>query len=407
MWGVSSNGVLPENDGEENYRFDYKTVELSYKFDIKDNFWIEPKVGYFKYDYWFDYTQMGHTFPLVMSADQGYDKKYAKLDSSYIYANHNLLAGVEISKTSEERYGGSMTYTMYGQTVTEALEKDEFYDRDLIALYVHDNISFNDSLMLSLGARFDKYDDSKNDDIDSHLSPRLALVYDIDKINILKLQYAESFRIPTFHEQTNDNVTAETNKMVEVQYILKKEINSLRTTLFYSVIDSLIYSTDSMRYANKIDDIQSYGIELEYSHNFNTNFLVLSNFSYVKAKYKDSGNELINYAPLLANVALSYTPYSSFSPSLKLRYVGSKKRDNLDTRDDFSDSTIVDLTFKSSAKSLNIVYGIKNIGDVTKKSPSPIKIATTGPSAGEVSQTYEDDYIMSGRNFYVGIDYKF
>jgi len=193
--------------------------------------------------------------------------------------------------------------------------------------------------------------------------------------------------------------------MLEFQYIYKKENISLKTTLFYSVIDSLIYSPTSRTYANTISDIVNYGSEIEYTQNFNNDFLVSSNLSYVKAKYKDSGEDLVLYAPYLANASLSYMPYSKFSSTVKVRYVSSKEREKEDTRDKFASTTSVDLVFRYLplyAKNLDISFGIKNITDEELKSPS--KIYTR---AGVVSQTYKDDFSINNRYYFVGVDYKF
>jgi iron complex outermembrane receptor protein len=264
MWGVAS--LLPNNDNNENYRYDYETIELSHKFNLSDKLWLEPKIGYFKYNYWFNYTKMSS--PMTMTAHQGYNKKYAKFDLSYGKNDHNFISGIELARTSQNDYGGEMS--MMGK-ITPLLQNNELTKRELVALYFHDNISINNNMTINMGARYDKYNDNENKEIDSYLSPRVAIVYDMDKLNIFKFQYAQSFRVPTFHEQTNDKVKPEINKMAELQHILKKEYSSFKSTLFYSIIDSLIYSTGSMSYANKQENILNYGVEFEHTHNFSDN----------------------------------------------------------------------------------------------------------------------------------------
>lgn len=400
MWGIASSGVLPDNDSKENFKYDYQTVELSYKYNLNDNLWIEPKVGYFQYKYWFDFTEMGtgNLPPMTKTtANLEYTKKYAKLDISYNLDIHNIILGSELSNISETDYYEKTTSPMSGVVVN----RDGVHlERDLIATYLHDNISLSDSIMLSIGARYDKYDSVTNN-IDAHISPRVALVYDMDMINIFKIQYAEAFRIPTFLEETNGAKEPETNKMLEVQYIHTKENNSLKTTLFYSVIDSLIYSPEARIYANHDENILNYGLELEYNQNFSNEFLLFSNISYINAEHEDSDEKLKLYAPLLANLALSHKPYSEFSSTIKLRYVGSKEREDLDTREDLDATTTLDLAFRylpTSIENLDLSFGIKNIADKELKSPSKIY---------RVSQTYTDDFSVSGRYYFAGIDYKF
>jgi len=409
MWGIAASGSLPDNDGDDNFDYDYKTVELSYKYNFNDNFWIEPKVGYFEYKYWFNATDLGTSYlpaymdvPTQTIADLKYVKKYVKLDSSYNLDKHNFIFGTEISNISETDYYEQVVSPMSG--VVEDRVGDDL-SRDLIAFYLHDNINISDSTMLSIGARYDKYDNNINHS-ESYLSPRIALVYDMDMINIFKVQYAEAFRIPTFLEETNGATDPETNKMLEAQYIHTKENSSLKTTIFYSVIESLISSPASKIYTNLDENILNYGLEFEYNQNFSNEFLLFSNISYVIAEYEDTKKDLELYAPILANIALSYKPYSKFSSTVKLRYVDSKKREELDNRDDLEATTTLDLSFRylpTYIENLDITFGVKNIADDELKSPSKIYVSRTG----SVSQSYADDFTISGRYYFAGLDYKF
>ena len=406
MWGISSKGALPINDEDENFIYDYKTIEVSYKFDINENLYIKPTIGYFKYSYWFNSTEMGTSnlpplpqfanIPLEMSADIKYAKKYLKLDSSYTYDIHNLIFGMELSNISE-------TYN-YDKITTRADVIETIYnnlnDRDIMAFYLHDNIVYNDNIMINIGARYDKYEDNKNHIIDSFISPRIAIVYDVDSINIFKAQYATSFKVPTFLEQLKGAKKAEKNKMLEFQYIHKKENRDFKITIFNSIINSLIYSphgTRNLTYLNSSEDIINYGTELEYTQNFNNEFLFYSNVSYVKAKYKDSKKDLVLYAPWLANISLSYKPYSKFSTTFKLRYIASKQREDVDTRTKFASTTTVDLAFRylpSSIENLDLSFGIKNILNEELKYPSK-------------ANSYDDDLVTNKRYYFIGIDYKF
>jgi len=400
MWGVASSGSLPNNDGNENFLYNYETIELSYKHNLNDNFWIEPKVGYFKYDYWFDFTKMDYP-GMTTKADIEYEKKYAKLDSSYNYDLHNFILGSEISTISETDY--SEITIIPGRPSIEKTGGQKS-KRELIAFYLHDNISFSDSLMLSIGTRYDKYHNTNNP-VDSHFSSRVALVYDMDMVNIFKVQYAEAFRIPTFLEEDRGATDPEINKMIEAQYIYTKENTSLKTTIFYSKIESLISSPQPMIYENLNENILNYGLELEYNQNFSNDFLLFTNISYVKAEYEDSNKELELYAPILANIALSYKPYSQFASTLKARYIASKDREKLDTRDALESTATIDLAFRylpTIIEHLDISFGIKNILDEEIKSPSKVSNGRRG-----VSQSYEDDFSISGRYYFVGFDYKF
>jgi iron complex outermembrane receptor protein len=329
---------------------------------------------------------MGNPFiPVPITESLEYEKKYTKVDISSIIGQQNFLLGLEISSITKN---------------------NSTNDRKSYSMYLHDTITIDDNIMLSIGGRYDNFDDQENSKVSSSFSPRVALVYDADTINIFKLQYAKSFRMPTFLEQEKGAKAAEKNEMLEAQYIYKTVNKNFKSTAFYSTINSLIYSEGALNYKNSVDDILNYGLELEYTQNFDNEFLFTSNVSYVKAKYKDNNKELMLYAPILANVSLSYKPYSKFSSTLKVRYIDSKKREELDTRDDFTSQTSVDIAFRylpTHVKDIDLTFGIKNILDKDLKNPSKVYIDRKGGATPK----YENDLSISSRYYFVGIDYKF
>lgn len=392
-FGVSN--LLPTPDDEENYRFKYRTVEAKYTFELNKALLIEPKVGYFEYDYYFNYLTMA--MPMTLEADDKYAKKYAGVDAFYNVDTHAFLVGVEYSKMEELERSVRMHNLMQDVVQTEQTDKSLMDTRDLFALYLQDNITLNSRLSVNIGLRYDNYDDKINEEIDARFSPRVAGIYELDTSNIFKLQYSEAFRAPSFHEQTMDaKIESETNKMVEFEHIWKHKNYSLKSILYYATIDNLIVPKNSMNYQNEEETITSKGAEVEAYANFSNNLLLKSNFSYADATYDKSGKDVPNYANLLANVALSYKPYSRFSSTVWARYVGSKHRWLEDSRDRLAESKRVDISFKyvPHTKNFKMTFGVKNIFNEYIHSISD-------------AQSYEDDLFVQKRRYFMDLSYIF
>jgi iron complex outermembrane receptor protein len=365
--------TLPNNNNKENFIYDYKTIELLNQFKINSNLSITPKIGYFDYDYYMD-----STFPPSISTSK-YTKKYLILDNLYNYKSNELLIGAEYSTIKEK---------------TNSLNT-----RDLSAIYVHDNIKLSNKFSINSGIRYEYYNDNNNDKLTNYILPRVATIYKYNN-SIFKFQYGQAYRAPTFLE--GSNIDSERISTYEMQYILKNGNNQFLTTLFHSTIKNLIIKdptiSRTIAYKNENEDIVSKGIELEFVYNFDNNFLVNSNISYSDVYYKKTKQNLINYSKILSNISLSYLPYSRFSSTINLRYIGSQNRDILDTREKLKAQVITDVIFKyllhKAQDNVELLFGIKNISDINIKSPSKIG-------------TIDDDLVYDQRELFIGVTYKF
>ena len=390
FYGISS--LLPNNDKKENFIYDYKTIELSNKFSLNEKFSIIPKIGILKYNYIFDFTKM--VAPMQINGDVKYDKKYLMLDTFYTYKNHAIIAGIEKSQTDEK--SNVSNSTIMNTTTTTIKNSDDYSKRELKAVYLQDNIKATNKLDFNVGVRYEKYDDKFNSKLTNSTLSRVAAVYRYNENNIIKFQYGEAFRPPTFLEGTT--VKPETIDTYELQYILKKDYHQIKSTIFYSIIQDLIINTTGSTYINKNENIISRGAELEFSHNFNNEYLFNSNISYNDVFEQESKQNLENYSKVLANLSLSYLPYSRFSSTLYIRYIGSKQREITDTRDKLKAQSTCDISFKylpyKTKNNTEIIFGVKNIFDKNIKSPSSIS-------------TISDDLIYSQRSYFIGLNYKF
>jgi outer membrane receptor for ferrienterochelin and colicins len=115
-------------------------------------------------------------------------------------------------------------------------------ERRVTGVTLEDRIDLAVAVSLTLGARYDGYSD-----LHSRVTPRASLVWRINDHHILKAQYAEGFRPPTFFELytvpapgSSPRYPFEHNDTTELNYVYKAAGTIGRVTLFRSIISDMI-----------------------------------------------------------------------------------------------------------------------------------------------------------------------
>ncbi len=272
-------------------------------------------------------------------------------------------------------------------------------DRTVRSILAQDEFKILPSLTLTGGLRYDDYSD-----VGDHVSPRLAGVWQPAERHILKFQYGEAFRPPSFKElyamnnpvgNGNENIDPATSKTYEIGYIYRKEKTVFRTTLFHTDYDDLVVLSNTF-YENA-GDVHLNGVELELEQNISYAFKLKGNISYVDTEDRDTDEQLEGAVNWLSNIGLIYQPRSDFTLYTQFRYVGDRQRNPTDERRDLGNYQTVDITCSFTNilfGGLNCRIGIKNLFDKDIKHPSPVN-------------TYPDDYPRPGRKWWIQLFYKF
>lgn len=252
--------------------------------------------------------------------------------------------------------------------------------RDLTSLTLQDQWQIGKTLELTLGTRYDSYDDWG-----SHTSPRIAAVWRASDKHIFKAQYAEAFRPPTlmelnpgpsaipgtvFHKLREEQLNTS-----ELSYIYRAANHSLRTTLFSSHISDLIefrIIPGQPPEWHNLGEIDSKGVELEWQQSLGRNWTWFANVSYVNAKDPlDEDHKLLGSVNWLGNLGITWNSDAQLSHSLNLRYVGEQEGWELHTRipptDRFQRYALLDYTLSVhrlfSQRNLQLEAGVKNLGN--------------------------------------------
>jgi iron complex outermembrane receptor protein len=217
--------------------------------------------------------------PVYLDQDYGETRYLGAADLHWRgWDGHLVLLGVEASRVQVDR--ASWNWFNLPFEVPETW-LDTALDRRILSAILQDEIRASDRVTVTAALRLDDYSD-----LGAFLTPRLAAVWRIDDSNILKLQYAQAFRPPTFYEQAypgRDSIGAGEIATYELGYILKQPRWEGRLILFQSdLTDPIVFGEDDDGFINNAD-ARLRGVELEYRIRLGTRVKIDANLSYVDA----------------------------------------------------------------------------------------------------------------------------
>lgn len=233
-------------------------------------------------------------------------------------------------------------------------------DRTITGLTLQDRIELRNNVALTLGARYDTYSD-----LDSRLTPRVSLVWRATDRHILKAQYAEGFRPPTFFELyappiPNARYPFEVNATTEVNYVYRRTASVGRLTVFRSIMSNMIRPGGFVTDPNARAD----GVEGEWSQQLSPSLKIDANASYVDTvdpRRPGAGAPRLPNpvsAAWLGNLSLLYRPGWGVVVGSRWSHVGKR-----DAGDGFD---LVDLTVSRPdvfVHGLDVRAGVKNAFD--------------------------------------------
>ena len=404
--------VLPNPENRIVYKHKNGSLKARQRIDINSNSFAQFEVG------WTDYRFMGDKyliypsgfpdFPegMIMSNFYKENKLYSGITISLGFLDrHNFLIGstLEFVEIKDAWIGGNyIPATLMPTTSFQRFPREENFiivgkSRLISSLTLQDEYRSNANLTFTGGLRFDHYDDVGNS-----YTPRIAGVWKIQNNHLLKTQYAQAFRPPTFFEMYSKNIPSlkgnseinpGTNDTFEIGYIYSAHQTIFRLTVFSSKLRDIIV-LDENQYQNT-GRVNLNGIEIEFNKDFQSIVRLNSNISFVDTDDINNKDQLEGSANWLANFGILCAPLRKTNVSMQYRYVGKRNRENPDTRKDLEGYNRIDLTgsiFYFANQGLTLRAGIKNLFDSDIKYPSKIN-------------TYPDDYPRPGRRWWMQLSY--
>ncbi len=303
------------------------------------------------------YLQNSYDADEPMDAFKG-DRLEAKLDlNGSPWVGHQVLMGVSYADSNID------DAAQLGPAGTSPVRLSDI-DRHNYSLGLQDQVALNERISLTLGVRFDHYDD-----VGSLMTPRIAAVYRLGEHHVVKAQYSEGFRAPTFWElygtgTADEGLDFEVMDTTELSYIYRRTNAVGRMTLYYSEIDDGIFRKSGGGYGNSVD-IDSKGAELEWEQKLGQMLRWQANLSYNDTwdgRYAPGGDESPGIAAWLGNLALFVQPAAKLMLAGRLLHVGD--RYTTDSRVPGYDTVDLSVSRTDLWKAgLTLRVGVKNVFD--------------------------------------------
>lgn len=311
---------------------------------------------------------------------------------------HTLTLGVLVEKTTIGDNLGQFSNNDLASFSNFRLMNTD--DRRHVTVYADDLWNWSEQLTFQIGLKADYYND-----VDTQLSPRLAMVYRHDDENIYKLMYSNSYREPSWRElylnssmafyRPNPSLAVESVDAYEAAYIHKfSATQQFKLNIFQLRNSAQIYAPNgASAYANN-PDTQLSGAEFEFSTSVGADGKLFANYSYV-----DGDNvvgSLANSTSNMLRAAYTHQLTEAWALSGVFSYVGEKNRVPGDTREAVNDYATLDLAaqYRNRASGTTVGISAKNVLDERYALPAP---------AG----TYPADFVQPGRTFFLNVAQEF
>lgn len=393
-------GYLDFND--DSYS-EYKTFanQISYDTFITQNNSLETKLSFLQNNYQlntflydFEPNNLGIYNPHYKIDYTQQESSLSFLIKNRTFSKHNIEYGTQVSILSvpKNNYYANVdnlyklgfyipSYNAYFPTQRELIKfsgNDGFLgdtnSRTNLSYFFNDKYNFDENLSFLFNLSLDDYDLN-----DKQMNYKLGTVYSNDDVNIYKFILSQTNRTPSMIEDSivghliisgNNNLEAEKMQNAEIMYIYQQNTQKLKLNFFYSIyknsIDLRQSDNNTLEYFNKSEDDTSYGVEAEYTKNFENRSKLLLGASYNIFKYKNEYTNLDINTPLVSkdtiNLGYIYPLNSKIVLSSLARYYGAKEV--LENNDSIPSVVLFDLgTQYNFSKNSKISFNVKNILD--------------------------------------------
>lgn len=318
--------------------------------------------------------------------------------------NHLLTSGIEYR--DEEREA-----TVFSQS-------EDFDTRNVsyLAVYLQDDYRVNDSLGLTIGSRYDRYEqDSYVDEFnkvhdsndDSHATARLGVVKNFSNAMNIRANVAQGYRVPDIRElfiqkqtptgmqlgaQTIDprfdkqtyDLQPESTTSYELGLFGEQNTINYAFNMFYNDIDDRISqvnrqgSNGSSYYTfENISDAKTYGTELELGYQLANDIRTSLNWTELRTENKTTGNDLEFNPERMLTAAIDWQATPQINLHVDAKHIGTQEYQERGVIKEADSYTLVNINGGYNFGSDNKAYlfaGVDNIfdTDVDKKLGSDV-----------------------------------
>lgn len=306
-------------DGQSNLDFGYHTA-------LSEKIQLGARLFFGVNDYLGDYV---YNNPERTVDHDGSTSRWWGADINLVSthaAGHKIVAGLEFQHAYEIR---QFTYDVapYVELFADARS------RKRTGLYVQDEVSLTDALLLNAGMRYDRQDDKRG-----VVNPRLALIYQASAATTLKAMVGSAFRDANNYERFYSSAGSQLpNPMLTEEHIRSAELALVRqlapdqrltVTAFQNIVTGLISQTSVAASKETMfqnaSNVRARGVEAEYERNWYSAAMLRASYSWQKVVQKDAGaiNSPAHLAKLNLAIPLGQGPWRA---AIEAQYVGARE----------------------------------------------------------------------------------
>jgi iron complex outermembrane receptor protein len=194
-------------------------------------------------------------------------------------------------------------------------------------------------------------------------------VFRISPQHILKAQYAQGFRPPTFFEfyvprDPGAELDFEVNATTELGYVFRQPGRVVRATLFHSALEDMLFVLRGASSFGNVANARALGAELEWEQRLGSRVKASGNLSWVDTRDSRNGerieSESLAASDWLANLTLSARATRRLLVAARWSHVGDRVAPEVEGYD------VVDLTLTRRdlfVDGLLFRAGVKNLLD--------------------------------------------
>jgi iron complex outermembrane receptor protein len=327
---------------------------------------------YYQGDYLYDMS--GESPPdLVLNRDRSTGEWFgmeAKVDRRFL-DSHNVSAGIE--------YRNDFRQDLWnGDVDPEFVYLDDRRASQSVALFLQDEFSIREGLILNAGVRYDHYDS-----LGSTFNPRIALLYSVGKTNF-KALYGTAFRGPSAYERfyvgtgfkTNADLDPETIATYEfvVEHALTQYMRATASGYYYRIDDLIsqeLDGADDLLVFRNRDEIGAKGIEFQLEMDDQGLLGVAGRLGYALQQAKDrrTNQSLTNSPTHLVNVSVTAPVVrDQLFGGFELLYASERRTLAGGTTDDHAVLN-ASLFTRNLVHGLEVSAGVRNLFDQTYYDP--------------------------------------
>ncbi len=395
------------NDRRNRTTDSHWLADLKYAHSLGESVDVTGRLFYDSYDYDGNYVYSG-----VVNRDLGRGRWWGgEMQAAVkLFDRHRLIAGSEFRDNirQDQQNFDESPFTSY---------LDDRRESQIWAVYLQDEFSILDNLILNSGVRYDHYST-----FGSTVNPRLALIYTPFDGTVFKFLYGSAFRAPNvfelYYNLPSQNVKGNPNlgpeKIRTYELIYEQYIgNHLRGTIegFYNYIDNLIVQVtdpaDGFFVFKNLSRAQADGVETELEAKFDNGLTGRASYTFQDAWDSDTGQTLVNSPRHLAKLNVTI-PLLEEKIFLGIEEQFTDRRKTLVAGDFAKSFFVTNLTLFSQEllKNLEMSASLYNLFDCRYGDPGGAEHIQD--PARFVDPAHPLDIIQQdGRTFRVKLTYKF